>query len=384
MHTLQQDFIITPLKERQKYDKIDTFLKIYVFLLAIMSVKKIYVTYVIGGKMIKKNKIIQSLVLLLALVSCTNEQTKIKNYQIDIIRKANQINKDFQVYLSAVEYLADYTVSLYENQDKILPTIDKSKYIKHPTGVLYSVAKVNESVVFVTGHKPITENVKKPVYFTEKMDSVFIYLKDNFKDVSQLYYNDRNSFNRIYPPFDVLLQYQPNTDITNFKFYYLANEKFNPERRALWVDEPYLDPAGKGWLISAIAPVYYKNRLEGVVGIDITIDNIYKKWIKQKEGNQTFIISSSGLVVAADKNATSLLQLPNINNPQYLQAVVNEQLLSSQLNLTKSKFPEIRSMSQKILEGEKYFITNIGNDTFYVLCERITQMNWILVYLIKK
>jgi hypothetical protein len=56
----------------------------------------------------------------------------------------------------------------------------------------------------------------------------------------------------------VLSQYEAKMDIPSFNFYYLADSKHNPERKSLWLSEPYVDPAGRGWMVSAVAPVYFK------------------------------------------------------------------------------------------------------------------------------
>ena len=65
-------------------------------------------------------------------------------------------------------------------------------------------------------------------------------------------------------------------DIPTFNFYYEADLAHNPERKVQWTDV-YLDPAGHGWMASAIAPVYNQaDFLEGVVGMDITVNTITK------------------------------------------------------------------------------------------------------------
>ena len=64
--------------------------------------------------------------------------------------------------------------------------------------------------------------------------------------------------------------------IPDYNFYYLADAEHNPSREVVWTDV-YLDPAGQGWMMSAIAPVYRDTFLEGVVGIDITVGGILKE-----------------------------------------------------------------------------------------------------------
>ena len=65
-------------------------------------------------------------------------------------------------------------------------------------------------------------------------------------------------------------QYDPDMVIPEFNFYYDADALRNPARAVVWTDA-YVDPAGKGWLVSAIAPVYRGEFLEAVVGADVTI-----------------------------------------------------------------------------------------------------------------
>lgn len=61
--------------------------------------------------------------------------------------------------------------------------------------------------------------------------------------------------------------------VSDYNFYYEADAENNPERRDVWT-EAYVDPAGHGWMVSSIAPVWRGDRLEGVVGIDVTVETI--------------------------------------------------------------------------------------------------------------
>ncbi|MBS1223886.1 MAG: histidine kinase, partial [Proteobacteria bacterium] len=91
--------------------------------------------------------------------------------------------------------------------------------------------------------------------------------------VVQIYLNTFDSLNRIYPYFEVLSQYAPRMDIPSYNFYYEADAAHNPGRGVVWTDV-YVDPAGQGWMVSCIAPVYRDDVLEGVVGLDITVSTI--------------------------------------------------------------------------------------------------------------
>ena len=91
--------------------------------------------------------------------------------------------------------------------------------------------------------------------------------------IVQAYLNTHDSLNRIWPWIDAASVYDPGMNIPDFNFYYEADARHNPSRAVVWTDA-YVDPAGKGWLVSAIAPAYRGDFLEAVVGADVTIDRI--------------------------------------------------------------------------------------------------------------
>jgi hypothetical protein len=69
--------------------------------------------------------------------------------------------------------------------------------------------------------------------------------------IVQAYLNTHDSMNRIWPWLDAAAQYDPRMVIPDFNFYYEADARHNPARTVVWTDA-YVDPAGKGWLVSAI------------------------------------------------------------------------------------------------------------------------------------
>ena len=103
-----------------------------------------------------------------------------------------------------------------------------------------------------------------------QVDPLMRSIRESNPLVAAVYFNSWDSYNRIYPFFMTPEQYPHDMVIPNYNFYYLADAKHNPQRRPVWT-EVYLDPAGQGWMMSAIAPVYRDEFLEGVVGLDVTV-----------------------------------------------------------------------------------------------------------------
>lgn len=87
--------------------------------------------------------------------------------------------------------------------------------------------------------------------------------------------------------------------IPGYNFYYLADATHNPQRATRWTDV-YLDPAGHGWMMSAIQPVYAGDFLEGVVGLDITVDGILDEIGKLKVpwGGYLMLVSGDMKIMA--------------------------------------------------------------------------------------
>jgi PAS domain-containing protein len=113
----------------------------------------------------------------------------------------------------------------------------------------------------------------------------------------------------------VYKQYLPVIRIPEFNFYYLADAKHNPKKGPVWT-ETYLDPAGQGWLMSCVVPIYRGTFLEGVAGIDITIkkflDNILKLELrdyvcKEQIGQNTYKPEEFNLLKTAIPGVSNII-----------------------------------------------------------------------------
>lgn len=315
------------------------------------------------------------------LQSCKdNTQQKLS----ELKQKAQSINNDFLKIRNEVEVLASNISSLYQHQDEIVSTINVTKYQLSKSGVYYKPIDDGGSAVFVSGFYPICNEIKKIVYFTEPIDTAFKKLVSKYREIVQVYYNDKYSINRIYPYFDVLSQYEAKTNIPNFNFYYLADYKHNPQKKSLWVHEPYVDPAGRGWMISAIAPVYFQNKLVGVPGIDVTISTITKRYIKDSIQSLDMIIDHSGGIVTAQETSINLLSFPPLYEHKYIETIKQDTYRKEQYNIALSKDLSVRTMANEILKNKKEVVKfEINGEKLTVISAHIPELNWYLLEIIK-
>ena len=95
-------------------------------------------------------------------------------------------------------------------------------------------------------------------------------------ELRQIWFSGYDGYFRMLPWTDTRNVFTPGVDLTSYGFYYLADDRNNPSRGAV-ITPPYQDPVGSGWLVSTLMPVHRGDFLEGVVGIDVTLDSLVER-----------------------------------------------------------------------------------------------------------
>ena len=233
----------------------------------------------------------------------------------ELLKKESNIVND---KLSEISQLATILQREHElilsNPDRISLPNEDPQFDFADNNVFYKTNKVGSSLYY-SSKTQITPVEKNKAIFTEAMD---VSLK-NIVDVNPLavaaYFNSWDNMNRLYPFIDdVSTQYGEHIQMEDYNFYYLADKNHNPQKKAVWTGA-YLDPAGLGWMLSCIVPIYNKDFLEGVTGIDITIDSFVKNILNQEflYDAKLFIVDKDGMIIAMPEEiADVVLEITNI------------------------------------------------------------------------
>ena len=209
-----------------------------------------------------------------------------------------------------------------------------------PNGVLYKTTKKGASV-FYAPHKKIGKKELQKAYLTEAMDKSLAYVVNNNRLIVSAYFNSYDNMNRLYPYIeDVYKQFDPTSNIKKYNFYYLADQQHNPSRVPVWTDK-YKDPAGKGWMLSCVAPIYNGDFLEGVSGLDITLQNITKVLLAKK-------LPFHAKMILLDKNGELIAKSKSVKNED------------------ENFFNFLKKMIQNDLESTEY----IGDEKAYVILNK--------------
>ena len=334
-------------------------------------------------------KLFYILLTALCLISCNEQKTDVssnafKLKEVELAQIADKINSDFVAVRKQVELFASFAKMIYENRENLKQGLKNSKYELYQDTVYYKTEDDGGSAVFVSGIIPVGDKIKERVRFTEVFDLFMIPVVSIYPEIVQAYVNDYESYNRIYPWFDVLSQYEHKIDISAFNFYFLADEKHNPKKKGVWVDEPYVDPAGRGWMISAIAPVYLDGVLECVPGLDITINIIADRYIA-KSDKQYMLVAKTGLIVTTTEDAARILSLPPLTDHRYIETVKSDTYKPDEFNLLKSKNKNTRAVAEKLInQNESFCSLTSGEKKYTLLSAPIKELGWRLLEIIEE
>lgn len=180
------------------------------------------------------------------------------------------------------------------------------------------------------------------------LNHLFADLQQASPLIQQIYLNTPDNLNLLYPYQDVQAQFAPDLDLTAFSFFYLADKTHNPQRGPVWTDA-YLDPAGLGWVISHIAPVYRGESLEAVVGLDLTVDALIRSLfsVPQPWAGYAVLIGKDGNILALPPEGEVDFGLQDAAGTQYsFRHLTTNEFRPELFNLYKR--PEMSELSRLV------------------------------------
>ncbi len=253
------------------------------------------------------------------------------------VREAEVIARRLETIAALTRVYAEETGRALAQPAPEVPEAERANHALSSDGVFYSRADRGGSAVFVSGVVPVGPAQEDKVWRTLRLDPVMKSIRASDPLIAQLYVNTSDSLNRIYPWFDVLAIYAPKMDIPSYNFYYEADAVHNPERGVVWTDA-YVDPAGAGWMVSAIAPVYgadYGDRLDAVVGLDITTNTIVDQVLDIAfEGDgYAILVSRDGTILALPPEAEGDLGISALLDHSYEEAILQDTFKPDTFNI---------------------------------------------------
>ncbi len=249
----------------------------------------------------------------------TNEALRVNQHLEEVTRSARMMQLDHELFF---------------NSERCFLPNGKPEFDTHPNGVFYKVNPVGASVYY-SSSTDIGEQESTKATCSESLDPLLKAIVDTNPSVTQAYLNTWDDMNRLYPFMsDAPAKYGPILEMENFNFYYDADQRRNPSRGNVWT-EVYLDPAGQGWMLSNLVPIYRGNFLEGVSGLDVTVESFVKNILNHQFpwNSAALVVDAKGTILAMQEEAEILLGLQELKHHTYESNVTDTVTKPDQFNL---------------------------------------------------
>ena len=322
-----------------------------------------------------KNFVLISVIILFS-ISCNNKQdSDLHLKQINNI--ASKINKDLS---TATQELVNITTNL---QYKIPFDSDVKwklgeKHIDHSNKMLFSLKEESKSAVYYPGNKEISKSLQKIIINSEQLDTLFIDILKNNPIISQTYFLTESSFLRIYPYIDVTNYLNAPVNLNGLITYKSVNNKPFIDKKAYWINKPFADPYGRGWIISCAEPVYYRDRFIGIISMDIRLKKLRSKYLSSNT-DIIILINKKGELICCTKEGANFLGIPQCRDFQYYKPVTEDIYLYKTPALLEHKNKNLRTAIKTLLEDKTItnFYINKRKHTIYK--SYISETDWYLL-----
>jgi signal transduction histidine kinase len=302
-------------------------------------------------------------------------------------REAQKINQQLTEISTLAKFVQNEHQRFFNNPNIFELPYGEPKFAVADNGAFYKQNNNGGSSLYYSSQTKITEEVYQKARRTETFDPLFKDIVINNPNVVQVYLNTYDDMNRLYPFIDnVATQYGQHVRMEGFNFYYEADAKHNPERKPVWTDA-YLDPAGKGWMLSCIVPIYRNDFLEGVSGIDITIKKIVQNILGLELPWQAsaFLVNNDGTILAMPKAIENLFNLKELKDHSYNEILSSTITKPEEYNLLKTKDKAVVSQIEKLFNNNvKLMEFNVKNQNFLIAQNVIPETGWRLLFLVDK
>lgn len=301
-----------------------------------------------------------------------------------VVRESRNINSQFEEVSRGLELLRLDHTHFFETDTCSFPN-KEAVFGRHTNGAFYKKIDNGGASIYAPDNFEINAARQRKIECSEAMDPLMKSIVDTNPIITQAYINTYDKLNRLYPfMVDSPSQYGEDLDATSYNFYYLADAVHNPQRKNVWTSA-YLDPAGQGWMISNIAPVYKKDFLEGVTGVDVTIDSLIKNVLSLSipwEGS-AFLVDADGMILAMPKKIEELFALKELKEHTYEGQVATTIEKPEEYNIFRTKDTSFKSIMDSFFNNsQKVAFFEKKNQNYVMAQEVIPETGWRLIVVV--
>ena len=271
-----------------------------------------------------------------------------------VSQSAGSINDIFALIARQTRYFASAHEELFAHPEAFGVIGEKPVFEKAANGSLHQTNLKEGSSLYISATGKTGEREMLIAGKTAALNPLYRHMVKDTPNVVAAYINTPGDMNRLYPFMEkVWEQYPADLNMEDYNFFYLADTAHNPSRQPVWTGV-YLDPAGQGWMLSCIAPVYGGDQLEGVVGLDVTVEKIVSGILNKSLpwGASAFLADDKGMILAMSEDVENLLGLRELKSHVYSETISKEQLKPEEFNLFKIADPGLAAGFQELFSAK--------------------------------
>lgn len=310
------------------------------------------------------------------------QQSALKDLSAAVVREGQIIDSRLRSAEAQVQVFRDAAQRALLNTGFQPDEVEVRRHATTASGVYYSRTDDGRAASFYANSTSPAQQDRAKALRLSQLDPLMRSIRTANPLVAALYFNSWDSYNRIYPFFMTPEQYPHDLVIPDYNFYYLADAQHNPERKVAWTDV-YLDPAGLGWMMSVIAPVYSNDFLEGVVGLDITVGQMLNEIgaLDVPWQGYAMLVSRDHNIMALPKAGEQDFGLRELTQYSYDEAVRREVLKPEDFNLTNRA--DMQPLLQAMAAGKDHVQEVVlGGRKQLVAWSEIPQTGWRLLLVV--
>ncbi|MGB2149019.1 MAG: hypothetical protein ACPHX6_05600 [Cobetia amphilecti] len=217
------------------------------------------------------------------------------------------------------------------------------------------------------------------------VDPIMRSVVSSHSAVVQSFVTMADCYVRLFPYVDLASLVPADHDCRDFSFFYLAAPEANPSRNTIWTDI-YEDPAGNGWMTSAVSPFHSEQgEFLGVAGVDMTLDVIVNQVLAMELPWQGFamLFDAEGRSLAVPRAGEQLLSLLPLEIPDANDLQEEDVIRPAQLDLNGHDV--FNKLAPRILEQRRGLESVIvAGAPYKVAWERLPGNGWIMLSMVEE
>ncbi|MBN2162812.1 MAG: response regulator [Pontiellaceae bacterium] len=310
-----------------------------------------------------------------------------QNMQEMAWREATGINRQLQEVSHLASIMQGEHEGFFANPDNYYLPNGEPEFGVHKNGAFFKRKNNGGSSLYYANTTSIGDEELRKARNSEVLDPLLSLIVEKNPIITQAYLNTWDDMNRLYPFMpDAPSQYGAAINMEDFNFYYDADAEHNPSRGPVWTGA-YLDPAGQGWMVSVIVPVYRDDFLEGVSGLDVTIDSFVQNILSLDFPWDAgcFMVDNVGGILAMQPRAEAILKLKELKDHTYSENIKTTVEKPEEFNLLNNPDENLKGQLEELFVSKSRIGSlSIDGVDYLVSQEIVPETGWRMITLVEK